>query len=126
MDYSTEVRQRFSAPVRAGEVLPAVGGVLEGSAEDRSLGVWIRFQISVQGASIARVRFRAFGCPHTLAAADLVAASLEGEPVDALTAVDLDALARQIDLPRAKHGKLLRLEDALIACHRQAVRKRQG
>jgi NifU-like protein involved in Fe-S cluster formation len=77
-------------------------------------------QVQLQGARIRQVRFRAYGCPHTLAAADLVACSLEGKSVDELVKVDLDALAHRIGLPRAKQGKLLRLEDALIACHAQA------
>jgi len=119
MDYSAEVRQRFSAPARAGEVSPDAAGVLEGAAEDRSLGVWIRFQVQYQGVTIRRVRFRAFGCPHTLAAADVVAGSLEGQPLDALERIDMDAIAARVDLPREKHGKLLRLEDALVACYRQ-------
>ena len=122
MDYSAEVRQRFSAPVRAGEVLQGTGPVLQGAAEDRSLGIWVRFQVQYQGANIERVRFRAYGCPHTLAAADLLAGRLEGKPLEALVSVDLDALARQLELPREKHGKLLRLEDALAACHAQALR----
>ena len=87
-----------------------------GAAEDRSLAVWVRFEVQVQKRQIGRVRYRAFGCPHTLAAADRAAEWLEGRPVDALGAVDWEALAREIGLPREKFGKLLRIEDALRAC----------
>lgn len=124
MDYSAEVRQRFSAPLRAGDVSDSAS-VLVGAAEDRSLGVWIRFQIHRQGETIQRVRFRAYGCPHTLAAADLVAGSLEGRSLDALVQLDLAGVADRIGLPREKHGKLLRLEDALAACHALAMRERR-
>lgn len=125
MDYSSEVRRRFAAPARASELSPDAGDVIEGAAEDRSLNVWVRFQVQPEGATIERVRFGAFGCPHTVAAADLIAEELEGRSMAALASVDLDAIARRIDLPREKLGKLLRIEDALSACHRQAV-ERQG
>lgn len=72
------------------------------------------------------MRFRAYGCPHTLAAADRMAEALEGRLVDELTAIDLNALAREIDLPRSKHGKLLRLQDALAACRAQAADETRG
>ncbi len=126
MEYSSEVRRRFSAPARAGGFAPDAPDVLEGAAEDRSLAVWIRFQVQVQGATIGGVRFRAYGCPHTVAAADRIAEELEGRSVDELANVDLDALAREIGLPREKHGKLLRLDDALSACHAQAAGAGRG
>jgi NifU-like protein involved in Fe-S cluster formation len=72
------------------------------------------------------VRFRAFGCPHTLAAADWVAALLEGSSVEALITVDWSALAGLLALPREKFGKLLRIEDALADCYAQAKQLQEG
>ena len=123
MDYSTEVRQRFSAPTSAGEISSGPGELVEGSAADPSLGVWIRFQVQIQSGTIRQARFRAFGCPHTLAAADRVVALIEGRPLDDLRSIDWQLLARQLELPREKFGKLLRIEDALAACHAQATRR---
>jgi len=123
MDYSSEVRRRCSAPARAGEISLDAGDVVEGAAEDRSLSVWVRFQVQLQGETIESVRYRAFGCPHTLAAADFIAGDLEGKSVDALISIDLTAVAQQIELPREKYGKLLRIEDALALCYRQARRE---
>ena len=51
-----------------------------------------------------------------LAAADRVAGMLEGQPLAALDSLDMQALAAELELPREKFGKLLRLEDALMAC----------
>jgi len=121
MDYSSEVRRLFLAPARAGVISSDAGIVCEGAQEDRSLKLWVRYQIQLQGETIQRVRFQAYGCPYSLAAADLVACELEGRPVDALTKVDLDDLARRLELPRERHGVLLRIEDALAVCHAQAV-----
>ena len=123
MDYSTEVRQRFTAPTSVGEISSGPGELIEGSAADASLGVWIRFQVQIQSGTIRQARFRAFGCPHTLAAADRVVALIEGRPLDDLRSIDWQLLARQLELPREKFGKLLRIEDALAACHAQATRR---
>ena len=116
MEYSPEVRRRFQAPARAGAIAAGVDGVVEGAAEDRSLGFWIRFQVRSDRGAIEEVRFQAFGCPHSIAAADLIAAELEGSPVDSLSKIDVEQTAVELDLPRAKYGKLLRIEDALAAC----------
>ena len=121
MEYSSEVRRRFQAPTRAGTIAPDEGEVFSGAAEDRSQNLWVRFQVQVSESTIERVRFNAYGCPHSVAAADLAAAGLEGQPVAALGSVDLEALARKLDLPREKFGRLLRIDDALRACRDEIV-----
>jgi NifU-like protein involved in Fe-S cluster formation len=126
MVYGAELRQRFFATARAGALTGSQGRLCEGTAEDQSLAIWVRFQLEVRAGTIGRVRFRAFGCPHTLAAADRVAAALEGRSVAALTEFDWPALAGALELPREKFGKLLRIEDALAACHAQAQRLQES
>ena len=126
MDYCPEVRRRFSAPASAGVMPPDAGHVFEGAAEDRSLGFWVRFQVRLRGSGIEAVSFQAYGCPHSLAAADLVAEELAGRPVDALVRIDVDDIATRLEVPREKLGKLLRIEDALAACHRMAASKERG
>jgi NifU-like protein involved in Fe-S cluster formation len=126
MDYSTEVRRRFFALASAGAITPDAGDVVEGAAEDRSLGFWVRFQARLRGAEIESACFQAYGCPHSLAAADLVASELGGRPVEALADLDVDDVARRLEVPREKFGKLLRIEDALAACYRMAVSKERG
>jgi len=116
MDYSAEVRRRFEAPIRAGEFPPGTASVVTAAAEDRSLNVWVRFQVQARAGTIAELRFSVFGCPHTVAAADWIAEQLTGAPVGMLRHVDLAAVTRALAIPRDKLGKLLRIEDALVAC----------
>ena len=116
MEYSSEVVRRCDAPRRVGELPHATPGLLSGEAEDRSLQVWVRFDLQVQEGVIQTVRFEAFGCPHTVAAADLAAERLEGQPVDAARRVDAKELMRALDVPVEKLGKLLKIEDAAAAC----------
>ena len=118
MEYSSAVRQRFECP-------SAVDGsddsnwTVAASADDRSLNVWVRFAIEVTDGAISAVAYNAFGCPHLIAACDWVAEWLRGRDCPALRAVPLERVARELDVPREKFGKLLRLEDALAGCAAQ-------
>lgn len=116
MDYSSEVARRFDSPFGAGEIdSHAPGIVVAGEAEDRALNVWVRFQVQVHDGAI-RVRFRAYGCPHLIAGASWAAEQLEGRPLAALRALDVERARRELDVPAHKLGKLLRIEDALAVC----------
>ena len=60
-----------------------------------------------------QARYRAYGCPYTLAACEWLATRLEsaggsglGAPAD---------WAQQLKIPQARLGRLLVVEDALIA-----------
>ena len=114
MEYNSEVRRRFRAPARACDLPENAGTIVTGAAEDRSLNVWVKFEVEVSG------------CPHTLAAADIIAEALEGGPLEGLERIDTEAVARRIDLPREKHGVLLRMEDALSVCYRRAVEEERA
>lgn len=119
MEYSSEVLQRFGSPQRAG-MFPngAPGRVVAGEAEDRTLHVWVRFQLQVIDGVIQAVRFHVYGCPHTVAAACLIAERLEGKPVESSSRLDVRELVTALDVPIDKLGKLLRIEDAVLACWR--------
>lgn len=118
MNYSPEVLQRFGLPQADGAFPDETEGVVRGEAEDRSLGIWIRFDVQVRDGLIRAVRFRLFGCPHAIAAASLICEQLENEPARSLSEIDVRAVADSLDLPVEKYGKLLKIEDALLACRR--------
>jgi NifU-like protein involved in Fe-S cluster formation len=94
-------------------------GLVEGEAGDRSLNVWVRFQVQVTDERIQAVRFQVFGCPHTVAAASWVAEWLDGKAADALTRLDVREVSQVLSVPLEKMGKLLRIEDALAQCARR-------
>ena len=118
MEYTPEVVRRFDSPRTAGELLAGTSGLVTGEAEDRTLHVWIRFQLQVIDGTVRAARFAAFGCPHTMAAADRVAEWLEGRPARDLAKLDVRALQAELGVPIEKLGKLLRIEDAVAACKR--------
>jgi NifU-like protein involved in Fe-S cluster formation len=116
MDYSAEVRRRFAAalarPDPAGD-----GSTTEfiGAAEDRTLGIWARARVSVSRGRITAAAFDIYGCPDTIAAAQSVAERLCGTAVADFAGLDARRLADSLGIPAEKLGKVLRLEDAVIA-----------
>lgn len=109
-DYSPRVRALFAALPRAG-AMPAGDTVVAGEAVAIDRGAWVRFEARRAGGRIADCRFRAWGCPHTLAAAAFVADELAG----GRAAPGAQRLACELDVPAAKMGRLLVVEDAMQA-----------
>lgn len=118
MEYSEEVRRRFQAPVGVGAVADDEPSTLTGEAQDRALSVWARCQVMTDAGRISAIRFHVFGCPHTIAAASLLAELLAGQPLAALESAWAMRLVARLQVPKEKLGRLLVLEDALRACAR--------
>jgi len=116
MEYTPEVVRRFDSPRRAGELQAGLPGLVSGEAEDRTLQVWVRFQLQVIDGAVRAARFAAFGCPHTIAAAGYAAEWLEGRLASDIGRLDMREVESELGVPIEKRGKLLRIEDALAAC----------
>ena len=100
-------------------------GLVSGEAEDRTLNVWVRFQLQVLKGAIHTVRYNVYGCPHTIAAAEWTAEWLEGRPARALGELSMRDRLETLGVPVEKLGKLLLMEDALAECRRR-LDKRKG
>jgi NifU-like protein involved in Fe-S cluster formation len=114
------VRRLFAALVHAGDTLverdSASGGRMRrvsGEAGREHRGTRVRFTLQLDGLQLLEARYRAYGCPYTLAACEWLAQRLEsgerqliGGPAD---------WARQLQIPPARMGRLLVVEDALRA-----------
>ena len=121
MEYSLAVERHFAAPKRARELPDASPGLVAGEAEDRTLHVWVRFQLQIVDGVVAAAGFQAYGCPHTVAAASAVADWLEGRPLAEACKLDVKAVCAELEVPVEKLGKLLRIEDAVAACCRSRL-----
>jgi NifU-like protein involved in Fe-S cluster formation len=127
MEYGSVTARYFDALGRAGELPNGLPGLVSGEAEDRTLHVWVRFQLQLDGGVVRLARFQAFGCPHTVAAASRVAEWLEGRSEAEARALDVRAVCAELAVPVEKLGKLLRIEDAVAACWRShATSKDEG
>lgn len=110
--YSDDVLARFQAPPRAGWLeSPSRIGHAASAVRDSE----VHFALQLDGERIAAVRFRARGCPHTIAAASLVAERLEGGSAVALADFDAGFLVDSLPLPAGKLDLKLLLEDAVRA-----------
>jgi NifU-like protein involved in Fe-S cluster formation len=120
VDYSFEVLRRFAVPGRA-EPARGADWVVSGTAEDRTLNVWVMFQLALADTVVVTARFEVFGCPHAVAAASWVADWLEGRTLEAIQRLDIHQVAAELEVPAEKLGKLLRIEDAVRMCAEQAL-----
>jgi NifU-like protein involved in Fe-S cluster formation len=115
--YGQEVRRRMAA-------LPGLGrfddapDVASGGAGDREQGVEVVLQCRVADGRVAEARFRAFGCPHVLAAASWLTERLVGACREDLERWDWREAATAVEVPPAKFGRLLTLQDAVRAVAR--------
>ena len=113
--YSAIVRTLFRDLEGAGDLAAGGGKVVSGEAAALDRGAWVRFAARIEDERFADCRFRAFGCPHTLAAASLVAGRLRGVPLTAAASIGAAGIAQELDAPAEKMGRLLVVEDALRA-----------
>jgi NifU-like protein involved in Fe-S cluster formation len=124
MDYTPAVLARFDAPPGAGPVAPGPGVVVTGRAGGVAEGADVAFELRIEAERIAGAAFRAWGCPHTIAACSLVTERLVGLPAESLREGDPAAWAAELRIPAAKRGRLLCIEDALRSCWRAWENKR--
>jgi NifU-like protein involved in Fe-S cluster formation len=105
--YSERVREYFAAPAHAGNLKE--GRSVRVAAQD------VRLQLSARatGGVIDAMRFRAWGCPHTIAAAEAACRALEGRPVKELLEFSAAGLMTELAVPAVKTGRILVLEDAV-------------
>jgi NifU-like protein involved in Fe-S cluster formation len=108
------VRRRLHALPGWGD-LPDAASVAKGRAGDREQGTEVVFAVRVERNRVAEARFQAFGCPHVLAAASWVAEAARGLDRDQLATWDWRDAARVLEVPPAKFGRLLTLQDAIRA-----------
>lgn len=113
--YGATVVARFEAPRHAG--IPA-GASRHGEAVSAARGARVCVHLVLAGNDVAAAGFVARGCPHTIAAADLVCADLAGRRIDALDRYDAGFLEAALPLPAAKLDLKILLEDAVRAAAR--------
>jgi len=110
--YGTEVRCRMAALTGAGD-LPPGDDVVRARTGDRERGAEVVLAVRVADGQAAELRFRAFGCPHFMAAASWLTDRLRGAGRAAFTDWDWREVATALDVPPVKYGRLLVLQDAV-------------
>ena len=111
--YSPLVAQHFAEPEGVGELKQCHAASSRGRAGGREHGTEVVFEVGIDEDRVTELTFRAFGCPHTIAACSVLTRRFLGEPVAALGAFRPAELAAELDLPPDKMGRLLVVQDAL-------------
>jgi NifU-like protein involved in Fe-S cluster formation len=106
--YGARVRELFDG-------LDHAGGLEKPAARVQisEQGVRLALAADIDDAIIVSLRFRAWGCPHLLAAAEAFCRAYEGRPVSALNEFAAAEIMQTLPVPREKLGRILVLEDAV-------------
>lgn len=105
--YNSRVREYFANPQHCGDVVDGAIGFIEGQ------GMRIRLTAEAANGSIRAMRFRAWGCPHVIAAAEAVCRQFEGYPVAELEQFSTAQIMQDLAVPVEKTGRILVLEDTV-------------
>ena len=105
--YSPRVRELFADPAHA--------GTLENACSVQLSGQDVRIELAavICGQKIDKLRFRAYGCPHVVAAVEAACAGLEGQGIAELLEFRAAGLMEDLAVPVEKTGRILVVEDAL-------------
>ncbi len=114
--YSTRVRQLFASTPHAG----AIDDGIIVRVEDQ--GVRVELSAKVDRDRVIALKFRAWGCPHLIAAAEAFCTGFERQQVAHLKSFAAAGLMQTLAVPVEKTGRILVLEDAVRSLG-AAVRK---
>lgn len=117
--YSPLVCELFSSAQADADLTPRGEWVL-GEAGGIETGTWVRFALRLEHGRVTEARYKAYGCPHTLAAVAWFAAQARGRALDQVPAEGAREVASRLELPPEKLGRLLVVEDALRDCQRRS------
>jgi NifU-like protein involved in Fe-S cluster formation len=111
-DYHPRVIEHFERPRNSGQ-WPTAPDVIQGHAGSVAQGVEFELSARIVGNTLQEVRFQAYGCPHCIASASWLTERLIGFTHAELLQWQWRELARVLEVPAEKYGRLLVLEDAV-------------
>ena len=107
--YSATVRELFASPAHAGCLDDGVSA----QGDDPEVRVCLCAK-QVDGL-VGELRFKAWGCPHLIAAAEAFCAEYEGRAASEILEFRASDLMQSLPVPVEKTGRILVLEDAVRA-----------
>ncbi len=107
--YSDRVRELFARPAHAGCIDDGT------SVRVDEQGVRLCLCALADGGVVGVLRFKAWGCPHLIAAAEAFCGEFEGRPATELFEFEASGLMESLSVPVEKTGRILVLEDAVRA-----------
>ena len=111
--YGDRVRQLFADPAHAGDLEDASRARIDDQ------GVRIALAAKCSDGKLEALRFRAWGCPHVLAACEAICRHYEGRPAADLVAFRASEIMGNLSIPVEKTGRILVIEDTVRSLGRQ-------
>ncbi len=105
--YSALVRELFAATAHAGTIEDGIVVRIE------EQGMRVELSATADGERLGELRFRAWGCPHLIAAAEAFCAGYRGRRISSLSEFSASGLMQTLAVPVEKTGRILVLEDAV-------------
>lgn len=121
--YNARVLGHFATPDHAGDLQRRYPLELLGDATESASGCRVVLVAGIDGQVFREVRFRVFGCPHLVAAAEEWCRRVEGQAATGTGAPAIAELMALLDVPVEKTGRLLVLEDAWQALLKSLARE---
>ena len=113
--YNPKVREYFARAEHCGDLDNAATGYFADQ------GISIRLSAKFKDGTITALRFRAWGCPHVIAASEAVCRQFEGRPIVELEQFETAQIMLDLAVPVEKTGRILVLEDTVRSLG-QAIR----
>ena len=119
--YNSLTRQNFANSVHAGDLRDEYTASAVALASESAGGAQVQLAAGVRDGRLQECRFRAYGCPHLIAAAEWACSNYEGRSVSELAEFRVDECMQALEVPTAKTGRILLLEDAIRLLHEQLI-----
>ena len=105
--YSDRVRELFAAAEFAGTISDGISVLLE------EQGVRVELSCRNNGERVSDLKYRVWGCPHLIAAAEAFCTGYRGQRVAHLLDFSASGLMQTLAVPVEKTGRILVLEDVV-------------
>ena len=111
--YNELVRSLFENPLHAKNIPEKLGKPYKVVAQESKNGSKIVLTAVIKEENILALRFRVFGCPFLIAAAEFCCNQCEGKHNKEVENIDILHLIQILEVPTEKIGVILLLQDAL-------------
>lgn len=117
LGYPPQVWRRFIGTPRAGALEPAVG-VSAAEVGSHAGKFRLRLECRLTDGRVSDARFRAWGCPYTIAVGSWLADWCLGRPVADLQVAPVAGLRADLEIPEDRAHCWLMAQDVLRELHR--------
>ena len=122
--YNEAVRELFADLRNAGDLQEGSGRIVSAGVGSAAGGAEIELSAMIAGNQVVELKFRAFGCPHLLAACEYCCRQISGGPLASVSRIENQELMETLAVPVEKSGSIILLEDALASLVAQLDDKR--